>query len=163
MQRMFELGVRRVLVSGTGPLGCVPAQLATRSRNGECIPELQQAAQIFNPLLIQMIRELNIQVGSDVFIAVNAFQMNMNFITDPQKFGFITSKTACCGQGRFNGLGLCTALSNLCPNRDVYAFWDAYHPTQRALSFIVQGILSGTDDYMTPMNLSTIMAMDSNI
>lgn len=87
MQRLFELGARRVLVTGTGPLGCVPSQLATRSRDGECVPELQQAAQIFNPLLVQMITDLNTQLGSDVFVAVNAFLMNMNFITNPQRFG----------------------------------------------------------------------------
>lgn len=163
LMRLYELGARRVLVTGTGPLGCVPSQLATRSRNGECVPELQQAAQIFNPLLVQMTRQINSQVGSDVFVAVNAFQMNMNFITNPQSFGFVTSKIACCGQGRFNGLGLCNALSNLCPNRDIYAFWDPYHPSQRALGFIVRDIFSGTSDIMTPMNLSTIMAIDSNV
>ncbi|KAJ1416844.1 SGNH hydrolase superfamily [Sesbania bispinosa] len=163
LTRLFELGARRVLVTGTGPLGCVPSQLATRSRNGECVPELQQAAQIFNPLLVQMTRDLNNQFGSDVFVAVNAFQMNMNFINDPQRFGFVTSKIACCGQGRFNGIGLCTPASNLCPNRDVYAFWDPYHPSQRALGFIVRDIFSGTSDLMSPMNLTTIMAMDSNI
>jgi len=91
MQRLYELGGRRVLVTGTGPLGCVPAQLATRSRNGECVAELQQAVQIFNPLLVQMTRDLNSQLGSDVFVAVNAFQMNMNFITNPQRFGLSTS------------------------------------------------------------------------
>ena len=89
-QRLYELGARRVLVTGTGPLGCVPSQLATRSRNGECVPELQQAAQIFNPLLVQMTRDLNSQVGADVFVAVNAFIMNMDFITNPQRFGLFT-------------------------------------------------------------------------
>ncbi|KAL4369813.1 hypothetical protein S83_017908 [Arachis hypogaea] len=163
MQRLYELGARRVLVSGTGPLGCVPSQLASKSTNGDCVPELQEAAQIYNPLLVQMTKDLNSQVGSDVFVAVNAFIMNMDFITKPQTFGFVTSKVACCGQGRYNGIGTCTSLSNLCPNRDIYAFWDAFHPTQRALGFIVDAIFSGTNDVMSPMNLTTVMALDSNI
>ncbi|XP_057722054.1 GDSL esterase/lipase At4g28780-like [Arachis stenosperma] len=163
LQRLYELGARRVLVSGTGPLGCVPSQLASKSTNGDCVPELQEAAQIYNPLLVQMTRDLNSQVGSDVFVAVNAFIMNMDFITKPQTFGFVTSKVACCGQGRYNGIGTCTSLSNLCPNRDIYAFWDAFHPTQRALGFIVDAIFSGTNDVMSPMNLTTVMALDSNI
>ncbi|XP_028778205.1 GDSL esterase/lipase At4g28780-like [Neltuma alba] len=163
LTRLYELGARRVLVTGTGPLGCVPSQLAQRSRNGECVPELQRAAQIFNPLLVQMTQELNAQVGSDVFVTVNAFQMNMDFITNPQRFGFVTSKVACCGQGAYNGVGQCNPLSNLCPNRDIYAFWDPFHPTQRALGFIVQQILSGPTQYMSPMNLTTIMALDSTI
>ncbi|PIN17723.1 Cutinase [Handroanthus impetiginosus] len=57
--RLYDLGARRVLVTGTGPLGCVPAERATRSTNGECAPEPQRAAAIFNPLLIQMLTGLN--------------------------------------------------------------------------------------------------------
>lgn len=163
LMRLFDLGARRVLVTGVGPLGCIPAQLATRSINGECVNEIQQAAQFFNQLLLQMTKDLNSQLGCDVFIVANAYQMNMNLITNPQNFGFVTSKVACCGQGRFNGVGLCTALSNICPNRDLYAFWDPFHPTERALRFIVQDIFNGTSDFMSPMNLSTIIAMDSNV
>lgn len=77
--------------------------------------------------------------------------------------GFITSKVACCGQGPYNGVGLCTVASNLCPNRDIYAFWDPFHPTERANRIIVRTIYTGSDKYMTPMNLSTIMALDANI
>ncbi|KAI6674486.1 hypothetical protein NL676_002392 [Syzygium grande] len=162
LRRLYELGARRVLVPGTGPLGCVPAELAmTGSRNGECAPRLQQAAAIFNPELVQMLRELNGEIGSDVFISANALKMNMDFINNPTKFGFVTSKVACCGQGPYNGLGVCNVASNLCPDRKVYLFWDAFHPCERANRLIVQQLLSGTTDYMSPMNLSTIMALDS--
>ncbi|TKY62276.1 GDSL esterase/lipase [Spatholobus suberectus] len=163
LKTLYELGARRVLVTGTGPLGCVPSQLAMRSTNGECVPQLQQAMQVFNPMLVNMTRELNSQLGANVFVAVNAFLMNMNFITNPQKYGFVTSKIACCGQGPYNGPGPCNSLSSLCPNRDAYAFWDAFHPSQRALEFILDEIFNGTSDLMSPMNLSTIMALDSNI
>ncbi|EEF40424.1 zinc finger protein, putative [Ricinus communis] len=159
--RVYELGARRVLVTGTGPLGCVPAELAMRSRNGECSVELQRAAGLFNPQLVQMINEVNNQIGSDVFVAANAYQMNMDFISDPQAYGFVTSKIACCGQGPYNGIGLCTIASNLCPNRDIYAFWDPFHPSERANRIIVRQILIGSSKYMNPMNLSTIMELDS--
>ncbi|KAM4070218.1 hypothetical protein ACB094_12G148100 [Castanea mollissima] len=161
LKRLYELGARRVMVTGTGPLGCVPAELAMRSRNGECVPELQQAAGIFNPELVQMIQQLNSELGSNVFISANAFNMNMNFITNPQAYGFVTSKVACCGLGPYNGLGTCNSLSNLCPNRNTYVFWDPFHPTERANRLIVQQIMTGSTEYMNPMNLSTIMAMDS--
>ena len=87
MQRLYELGARRVLVTGTGPLGCLPSQLATKSTDGECVPELQEAMKIFNPLLDNMIKDLNSQLGNQIFIAVNAFLINMNYITNPQKYG----------------------------------------------------------------------------
>ncbi|EXB93130.1 GDSL esterase/lipase [Morus notabilis] len=161
LARLYELGARRVLVTGTGPLGCVPAELAMRSPNGQCAVELQRAAGLFNPQLVQMINRLNSDIGSDVFVAANAFEMHMDFISNPQAYGFVTSKVACCGQGPYNGLGLCTIASNLCPNRDIYAFWDAFHPSERANRIIVRNILEGDSKYMHPMNLSTIMALDS--
>ncbi|PHT61973.1 GDSL esterase/lipase [Capsicum annuum] len=161
LQNLYNLGARRVIVTGTGPLGCVPAELAQRSRNGECAADLQQAAALFNPQLTQMLQGLNSELGGNVFIAANTRQMAISFITDPQRYGFITSKVACCGQGPYNGLGLCTPLSNLCPNRDVYAFWDPFHPSEKANKIIAQQILTGSSQYMTPMNLSTILAMDS--
>ncbi|KAL9436553.1 hypothetical protein AB3S75_022577 [Citrus x aurantiifolia] len=163
LARIYELGARRVLVTGTGPLGCVPAELAQRGVNGECSVELQRAADLFNPQLVQMLNELNSQIGSDVFVAANAFAMHMDFIHDPQAYGFVTSKIACCGQGPYNGIGLCTIASNLCPNRDLYAFWDPFHPSEKANRIIVQRIASGSSKYMNPMNLSTIMALDSRV
>ncbi|KAJ8760546.1 hypothetical protein K2173_015213 [Erythroxylum novogranatense] len=159
--RVYNLGARRVLVTGTGPLGCVPAELAMRSRNGECAVELQRAAALFNPQLVQMINELNSEIGSDVFIAANAYEMNMDFVSNPRAYGFVTSKVACCGQGPYNGIGLCTIASNLCPNRDIYAFWDPFHPSERANRIIVQHIITGNTKYMNPMNLSAIMELDS--
>lgn len=75
-------------MTGTGPLGCVPAELASSgSVNGECAPEAQQAAAIFNPLLVQMLQGLNREIGSDVFIGANAFNTNADFINNPQRFG----------------------------------------------------------------------------
>ncbi|XP_031282634.1 GDSL esterase/lipase At5g18430-like [Pistacia vera] len=158
--RLYNLGSRRILVTGTGPLGCVPAELAQRGTNGVCSAELQRAAALYNPQLVQMLKELNGKIGKTVFIGANTQQMHMDFVGNPQEYGFTTSKIACCGQGPYNGLGLCTGLSNLCPNRDLYAFWDPFHPSEKANRIIVQNIMSGSTSYMTPMNLSTAMALD---
>ncbi|XP_031502996.1 GDSL esterase/lipase At5g33370-like [Nymphaea colorata] len=159
--RLYELGARRVLVTGTGPMGCVPGELATRrSRDGSCDVELQRAASMYNPQLVLLLRQLNQQLGSDVFIAANAFDMHMDFVSNPRAYGFVTSKVACCGQGAYNGVGLCTPMSNLCPNRDLYAFWDAFHPTEKACRIIVSQFMTGSTKYMYPMNLSTLLQLD---
>lgn len=163
LQRLYQLGARRVLVTGTGPLGCTPAEIALMGVNGECAAEPQRAASIFNPLLVQMIADLNQEIGSDVFIAAKAFEKQFDFIANPKAFGFSTSKIACCGQGPYNGLGLCIPSSNLCDNRDEYAFWDPFHPTEKANRYIVRAIMEGSEKYMAPMNLSTIMELDSRV
>ncbi|KAM0026738.1 putative triacylglycerol lipase [Helianthus debilis subsp. tardiflorus] len=163
LMNLYNLGARRVLVTGSGPLGCVPSQLALAAANGECANEPQQAAALYNPQLVQMIQSLNQELGSDYFVAVNAMLMQNDFISNPQAFGFITSKVACCGQGPYNGVGVCNPTSNLCDDREIYVFWDPFHPTERANKIIVETIYSGSEKYMHPMNLSTIVALDSMI
>lgn len=81
------MGARKVLVTGTGPLGCVPAVLAERSTDGSCSVELQRAAGLFNPQLVQMINKLNSEIGSKVFTAANTQQTHLDFINNPQRYG----------------------------------------------------------------------------
>lgn len=161
--RLYEMGARRVLVTGTGPLGCAPAELALRSRNGECDAELMRAAELFNPQLSRVLGELNRRFGAGTFIAANSFRVHFDFISNPAAFGFKTAKEACCGQGPHNGLGLCTAASNLCADRSKYVFWDSYHPTERANRFIVSQFMTGSLDYVSPLNLSTVIEMDARL
>ena len=74
-------------MTGTGPLGCVPAELAMRGTNGGCSADLQRAASLYNPQLVQMIRGLNSKIGSDIFIAANTALMHNDFISNPQAYG----------------------------------------------------------------------------
>jgi hypothetical protein len=89
LQKLYKLGGRRVLVTGTGPMGCVPAELAMRNTNGGCSAELQRAASLFNPQLLQMLRGINNKIGKDVFIAANTQRMHRDFISNPQAFGML--------------------------------------------------------------------------
>ncbi|CAI0433700.1 unnamed protein product [Linum tenue] len=160
-----ELNGERLLVganfasAGIGILN--DTERAMRGVAGQCAPELQRAAALFNPQLTDLIGELNSELGESVFIAANTRMMTNDFISNPEAFGFTDSEVACCGQGPYNGIGLCTPASNLCQNRDVNVFWDAFHPSERANGFIVQTILNGSPDVISPMNLSTVLAMDN--
>ncbi|CAN1288685.1 GDSL esterase/lipase At4g28780 [Linum perenne] len=132
------------------------------SSNGDCATEPQEAAKTFNPKLFDMVDNLNRDVGTDIFISANAFSLKMDMIEKPQLYGFKTSKVACCGQGLYNGVGMCTEMSNLCANRDDYVFWDPYHPTEKALRLMVQKLKNTTSlDHIRPMNLNTMMAVDA--
>jgi hypothetical protein len=86
-QRLYELGARRVVVTGTGMIGCVPAELAMHSVDGECARDLTEAADLFNPQLVQMLSELNADIGADVFIAANTNRVSFDFMFNPQDYG----------------------------------------------------------------------------
>ncbi|KAK3153865.1 hypothetical protein QOZ80_2BG0182530 [Eleusine coracana subsp. coracana] len=161
--RLYAMGCRRVLVTGTGPLGCAPAIRAQRSLNGECATELMRASSLFNPQLARVLEQLNARFGAGTFVAANAFRVHFDFVSDPAAYGFVRADEACCGQGPHNGLGLCTPASNLCADRSKYVFWDAYHPTERANRVIVSQFMTGSLDYVSPMNLSTVLEMDARI
>ncbi|KAE8684232.1 GDSL esterase/lipase [Hibiscus syriacus] len=60
LMRLYDLGARKVLVTGTGPMGCVPAELAMRSPTAS---------------------------GSNIFIAANTQQQTTDFINDPAAYG----------------------------------------------------------------------------
>ncbi|KAK2638401.1 hypothetical protein Ddye_026196 [Dipteronia dyeriana] len=155
--RLYELGARQVLVTGTGPLGCVPAELAIRSTNSRCSSELQRAATLYNPQLVEMIKELNSDIGENAFVAANTQQMHMDFISDPQAYGIYANGNKVSVRTKQLAWS-CTVLSNLCPDRDHYTFWDPFHPSEKANKIIVQQIMSGSARYMTPMNLTTFLA-----
>ena len=53
LQKLYDLGGRRVLVTGTRPIVCAPAKLVMHCKNGECSPELQRVAALYNPQLEQ--------------------------------------------------------------------------------------------------------------
>lgn len=93
MQRLYELGARRVIVTGTGMIGCVPAELALHSLDGSCAPDLTRAADLFNPQLERMLTELNGEVGhDDVFIAANTNRVSFDFMFNPQQYGMVSIK-----------------------------------------------------------------------
>lgn len=71
--------------------------------------------------------------------------------------GFKDVKTACCGSGRFNGIGDCIVGANLCSNRGDFLFWDKVHPTEKASELAALTLVFGEgSEYVTPMNFSSL-------
>ncbi|KAH9304578.1 hypothetical protein KI387_008982, partial [Taxus chinensis] len=160
LRQLYDLGGRRVLVTSTGPLGCAPGVKATRSRNGECTAELQRAASLFNSQLRSLINRLNGEASAQVFTFADSYSMNMGIFSNPAAYGFVDSTNACCGQGANNGVGLCTAASNVCSNRDTHLYWDNYHPFERANKIIVDQFFEGSSSIMSPLNLRQMMKFE---
>lgn len=76
-----------MIVLGSGPLGCAPAERMMHSDTGECFPGLQEAAALFEPQLTKMVQELNDKYHANVFFAANTHLMHHDMISDPKAFG----------------------------------------------------------------------------
>jgi hypothetical protein len=122
-QRLYELGARRVVVTGTGMIGCVPAELAMHSVDGECARDLTEAADLFNPQLVQMLSELNADIGADVFIAANTNRVSFDFMFNPQDYGtYVRARcvsSASCTYVFVNDIQTTLTKPCLCRVRDV--------------------------------------------
>ncbi|KAJ7296162.1 hypothetical protein O6H91_Y140100 [Diphasiastrum complanatum] len=158
LKKAYTLGARKVTVSNMGPIGCIPSQLAMSSQNGTCIPAVEQYATDFNSDLRVMLQELNRKLPGATFSYVNGYDMIMDYIKNPALYGFESSNKACCGQGAFNGLFVCTAVSSLCPNRSSYIFWDPFHPTDTVNTLIAKRIFTGPPSDISPVNVSKLLS-----
>ncbi|KAL2608270.1 hypothetical protein R1flu_026843 [Riccia fluitans] len=157
LQRLYDLGARRIVIPSVGPIGCIPYQLAVKFRkNGQCDPE-NSIIRDFNTAVKGLVQELNAKSGQPNFILVNAYDKVSDMIARKGDYGFSTASTACCGTvGPYNALLPCNILSTVCADRRVSLFWDAYHPSDAANVFLAQQFVDGSDGY--PMNIRQLVS-----
>ncbi|XP_074294559.1 GDSL esterase/lipase At5g37690 [Silene latifolia] len=128
--RLYNLGARKVLFNGLGPLGCIPSQ-RIKSRKGICLNQVNKWAQAFNSQVQQLSLKLNKRYHDAQFGFADTYKDVLDLIDHPQTYGFKISNTSCCNVDTTIG-GLCLPNSKLCKNRRDYVFWDAFHPSDAA-------------------------------
>ncbi|XP_020587229.1 GDSL esterase/lipase At5g37690 [Phalaenopsis equestris] len=130
LKRLYSLGARRVVFDGLGPMGCIPSQ-RIHAPDGGCLELLNKWALHFNTRVKSLLTYHNYQLPGALFSFSDNYNIVLDLIQNPQKYGFKISTTSCCNVDTTVG-GLCLPNSKLCDNRHEYVFWDAYHPTDAA-------------------------------
>ncbi|CAN0903334.1 GDSL esterase/lipase LTL1 [Linum grandiflorum] len=91
--RIYELGGRRILVKGPGPVGCYPKVLAAAANNGKrrdiCDDELQTVVASYNARLAQLTTQINSDLDSQVFVFIDAFRLGNDVVNNPKAYGKI--------------------------------------------------------------------------
>uniref|UniRef100_A0A7N0TX13 GDSL esterase/lipase n=1 Tax=Kalanchoe fedtschenkoi TaxID=63787 RepID=A0A7N0TX13_KALFE len=141
LRRLHELGARRVMVFGLGPLGCIPLQRVL-SLSGECRYKANVLSQKFNQAGIKLLNRLSKQLPNSSFIFGDVYDIVYDMISNPEKHGFNNSNAPCCTFGGVRPAITCTPASTLCRDRSKYVFWDEYHPTDRANEIVAKELLS---------------------
>lgn len=137
---LHQLGARKIIFHGLGPLGCIPSQ-RVKSRRGVCLNQVNRWVQQFNAQVHNLVLKLNKHLPSAQFGFADTYQDVLNLINNPQAYGFKVSNTSCCNVDTTIG-GLCLPNSKLCKNRREYVFWDAFHPSDAANAILADKLFS---------------------
>lgn len=156
IEALHDLGLRKFLITGIGPLGCMPNQLATGAdAPGKCISSVNNMVGLFNVRLRSLVDQLNANAHGEgaIFVYGNTFDVFSNILSNANAYGFKVVDRGCCGLGRNQGEVSCLPLQVPCMNRDEYVFWDAFHPTQAMNKIIAERAYAGPPSVCYPINV----------
>ncbi|KAH9660187.1 GDSL esterase/lipase EXL3 [Citrus sinensis] len=140
---LYGLGVRKIGVLSTLPLGCLPI---IRTLHGGpmrfCGDNANRAAQLFNSKLLAEVNSLNSSLPQAKIVYVDVYNPLLDLIKNPVKSGFRVPDRSCCGTGLFEAVILCNQLTPFtCDNVSEFVFWDSAHPSERAYRIMAPPIL----------------------
>nr|GMD06750.1 GDSL esterase/lipase At1g29670-like [Ipomoea batatas] len=85
---LYNYGARKFALIGVGQIGCSPNALAQNSADGKtCVKRINDANQMFNNNLRQLVDSSNRNTPDAKFIYVNAYGIFQDLIDNPSAFG----------------------------------------------------------------------------
>ncbi|KAF5960715.1 hypothetical protein HYC85_001924 [Camellia sinensis] len=152
-----SLGLRKFLLGGIGPLGCIPNQLATGlAPTGKCVAYVNNIVGMFNTRLRSLVDQLNSKHYPDAIFAFgNTFGAFGDILNNPTAYGK-TSKIHILWYVAF-GFELNRIYNHFQQNQ--YVFWDAFHPTQAANEILARKAYSGPPSDCYPINVQQMALM----
>ncbi|GAB2278037.1 hypothetical protein Dimus_012736 [Dionaea muscipula] len=163
IKNLHATSVRNIVVTGLAPMGCAPYYLwRYRSKDGECISEINDMIMEFNFAMRYMVQELIQELPNANIIFCDVFEASMDIIKNFQQFGFRVSTDACCGLGKYKGWILCLSPEMACEDASIHIWWDQFHPTDKVNAILADNIWSGLHTNMCyPMNMKDMVILAS--
>ncbi|XP_057765589.1 LOW QUALITY PROTEIN: GDSL esterase/lipase At4g26790-like [Salvia miltiorrhiza] len=139
--QIYELGARKICLTGLPPMGCLPLERTTNL--GKCIHTYNDVAVAFNGKLEGLVQSLNKDLSTMQLVLSAPYAVVYDIIQNPHAYGFEHSAKACCGSGRFEMSYLCDNHNPLtCSDATKYVFWDSFHPTDRTNAIVAQYVFN---------------------
>ncbi|KAK4413465.1 GDSL esterase/lipase [Sesamum alatum] len=155
---LYSVGLRKFVITGIGPLGCIPNVLATgQAPPGRCVDYVNQILGPFNQGLLSLVNIMNngTHPGS-MFVYGNSYAAIGDILNNPERYGFKVVDRGCCGIGRNQGAITCMPWVPPCSNRNQYVFWDAFHPTQAVDAILAHRAYAGPPSDVHPINVQQL-------
>ncbi|KAM3704940.1 hypothetical protein ACJW31_03G044500 [Castanea mollissima] len=162
IEKLYEQGARNFWIHNTGPLGCLPQNVAIfgtdKSKLDEygCVSQHNQGAKAFNKQLLALSKKLEGKYSDANFAYVDIFTIKYNLIANYSQYGFEHPIRACCGYGgpplNYDSRISCGQTKILngtsvtvkgCSDSSKYISWDGIHYTQAANDHVSSEILTG--------------------
>lgn len=87
LQRLYNLGARKIVVSEIGPIGCVPAITSQNKHKGKCVEHKNQLVAEYNSMLPAMLRNLTSSLQGSSFLNGHAYRLAYDAIINPSNYG----------------------------------------------------------------------------
>ncbi|KAL3846150.1 hypothetical protein ACJIZ3_003553 [Penstemon smallii] len=124
LKTIYNYGARKVAVSGVGPIGCTPEEIARGTNGNLCVDYMNEAVDLFNDKLKILVNELNNNLDGAKFLYVGAMSPDPAFLF---KLGLRILNKPCC---KVSNIGQCIPGTTPCLLRALHAFYDNFHPTE---------------------------------
>jgi len=85
-QTLHHLGVRKLLFTGLGPVGCIPLQRVLTT-DGGCQQNLNEYAVKFNVAMKELITDLNSKLPGANFVFADGYDFFSKLIDNPRAYG----------------------------------------------------------------------------
>lgn len=89
-QRLYQLGARKIVFHGLGPLGCIPSQ-RVKSKRGQCLKQVNEWIQQFNSKVQNLIRKLNHGLPHAKLVFADTYPLVLDLIDNPSTYGKISN------------------------------------------------------------------------
>lgn len=144
IEELYSLDVRRIGIINLPPLGCLPFEKTLKIKlEGECAEDVNEAAAEFNAKLISTIDGLKPKLPQLKIVSLRYYDIVLDAIKDPAKYGFEVTGRACCDTGSIEFGYMCNeATPFTCSDASKYVFFDSIHLTQKFYAIISQAFLS---------------------
>ncbi|KAL6880666.1 hypothetical protein ACP4OV_012231 [Aristida adscensionis] len=159
LQRLYELGMRRLFFVGTAPLGCVPLLRQLSLLTNDCHAGANAMSVQYNRAVASLLRDMSAQHGDFHYAFFDTSAALLDYIREPQANGYAEVAAACCFLGVKRVMLTCNPLSVYCANRTSHMFWDVVHPTEITSRKLSTVAFDGSAPLVSPINVRRLSAL----
>lgn len=90
LQRLFNLGARKIVVANVGPIGCIPYIRDVNLNlydEYECVTFPNELAQLFNAQLKSLVEELRTKLEGSLFVYADVYHIMEDILMNYKDYG----------------------------------------------------------------------------